>query len=94
MKIIKTQRDLEAINSSQNVSGSVLEAVQEYLRDIYEALADGFPIEEFTLKNDGHIVILETGDDANDLSTAGISGGLVGCCPEAVERIKLKDGKN
>jgi len=77
IKIIKTQqKGLKAINASQNLSQSVLEAVQKYFCDLYEALADGFPIEEFTLENDGYIVILEAGDDANDLSKAGINGGL------------------
>jgi len=38
MKIIKTQRDLEAINSSQNLSKSVLEAVQKYFRDSISAV--------------------------------------------------------
>jgi len=92
MKIIKKFSDIEAIISIQKISDNFLEVIGVYFRNLYLVLGNGCPKEEFTLEDSGHIVILETGDNANNLLAAGITGKLAESHPEAVERIKLIDG--
>lgn len=62
---------------------------------LYDALADGEEIEQFSLQPHGYIVILQAGDDVRDLSVAGLnpeSGGLLGSMPEYIDTVTLENG--
>ena len=95
MKIIIKLKEIEDLESKQPELEQLLEAIEEYFCELFDIFGDDSWIEEFRLdKEAGHIVIIENEDDAFSLEPAGIGElGLKDSCPEAIERIMLKDGK-
>ena len=95
MKIINKLSDIENLQTKEPELESLMEAIEEYFCELFEIFGDGDFIEDFRLdKEAGHIVIIENEIDAFSLERAEIGElGLKDSCPEAIERIMLKDGK-
>lgn len=95
MKIINELRNIEELRAAQSELEHLLEAIEEYFCEFSDIFGDGNSIEDFRLDIEaGHILIIENEDDACSLELAGIGElGLKDSCPEAIERIMLKDGK-
>ncbi|OME60875.1 hypothetical protein BSK59_05510 [Paenibacillus odorifer] len=89
MRIIQTQQDLDYLHHA-NLPLPMLKHIEDYfneLRDMFGDTEDTL----FSLQKHGYIVILELGDNLNDLSIIGLSredGGLLGSRPEYVEAIQ------
>lgn len=96
MRIIKKLHDIELLRKGQSISKEILEEMEDHFKNIYKNLgeAEGFDIKEFSLKDSGIIVYLESGDNIKDLEEIGLDpedNGLLGAIPEWVEEQSLED---
>ena len=90
MRFIKSQRSLDLLKTMRALPLDVIHFVQGEFRRIYEAYgqAQGEPVDAFhtDAHHCGHIVVLENGDDMEDLSMLGLAGGFRRNNMEFVER--------
>lgn len=94
MRIIKTLKDIELLKSSKAMKAGILGEIEEHFKHIYNNLGDGIGIEEFSLVDSGIIVILEPGDNVEDLEEIGLNpedNGLLGATPEWINEQKIDD---
>lgn len=96
MRIIKTLNDIELLKQASVVKKEVMEEVEEHFRNIYKDVGrpEGIRIKDFSLKECGIIVLLEAGDNVEDLEEIGLNRedrGLLGTIPEWVEEQELKE---
>lgn len=96
MRIIKMLKDIKLLREASEVKDSILEEMEDQFNHIYENLGEELPIEEFSLRDSGIIVLLESGDNITDLEEVGLSPddrGLIGAVPEWVDEQVLSDCK-
>ena len=94
MRIIKTMKDVELIKEASAVRKEILQEIEEHFKHIYKNLGEEITLEEFSLVDSGIIVLLEPGDNIEDLAEIGLNPGdkgLIGAIPEWVEEHKLDD---
>ena len=94
MRIIKTMKDIKLLKGSKAAEGNILGEIEEQFKHIYNNFGEGITIEEFSLIDNGIIVLLEPGDNVTDLSEIGLSSednGLLGATPEWIEEQKIAD---
>lgn len=93
MRTIKTQQDINTLQSVKFLPEAFLEHIDKYLRQLEAALANDEEV--FSLEHHGYIVLLEAGDNVRDLGNVGLGredGGLLGCFPEYVELLDVGGG--
>lgn len=94
MRIIKTMKDIELLKEAKAVQRSILGEIEEHFKYIYNNIGEGITIEEFSLVDSGIIVLLESGDNIEDLAEIGLNPeekGLLGVTPEWINEQKLND---
>lgn len=94
MRIIKTMKEIELLKRSKALRGEILGEVEEHFKHIYNNLGEGIATEEFSLVDSGIIVLLESGDNVEDLSEIGLNPeekGLLGTTPEFINEQQLED---
>ena len=91
MRIIKTQKDIDSLRSSNILSVTLLDQIESYFLQLRGELEDEIE-SEFCLGSHGYIAILEARDNIRDLSNVGLNrdaGGLLGSYSEYVELLDL-----
>lgn len=95
---IQTLNDMKVLQSQKGSSVPslpLLTYLEDYFRQLYEALSDGESLDEFSLEQHGYFVVLESDDNVRDLHEVGLNPkdkGLLECWPEYAERLKFDDG--
>lgn len=93
MIVIKTLNDLEELKRKKYLDSRYQEYLEQYFDHFWETFGEGVPKANFSLADSTYIVLLEHGDDCNDLSQIDFDFGLTECCPEYVNSIPLnKEG--
>lgn len=85
MRVIKTLRNIRCLGAAGALDTAYLNLIDGFFRQLSESLGDGQPADEFSLDQHGYFVVLERGDDVRDLSTVGLTRGLLESGPEFVE---------
>ena len=90
VRIVKSQQDLDLLKQTRAMPLDVVYFIQEEFHRLYQAYgeANGLPIDRFhtDAHHCGYIVFLEDGDNPDDLSVIGLSGGFRQTIVEFVER--------
>lgn len=94
MIIIKTLKDLSDLKVSEKLNQSYYEYVKQHFDDVTTTISnqEDIPVDE-VLESFGYIVILEKGDNCNDLTCLGFERGLLEASLEFVNYIELSDIK-
>lgn len=91
---IKTVADLERFKESGLFSPAYCKAVEEYFWQLIKSLLPpGVEAADYSLEDEGYLVVLQIDDDPHNLSSVGLPDGLVNSFPgpEWVEMITLSD---
>ena len=95
MQKIKILKDLTNLKERQALPSPLLNHLEKYFYQLFEALSDNESPEEFSLEHHGYFVVLDVNDNLRDLCTVGLNHeneGLLGSRSEYVEILKLDDG--
>lgn len=95
MRIIKTMGDIRLLKAAGALEPQLLDQAKRLLADIHAGLETATSIEEFTLRDTGPIVVIESGDNVRDLEEIGLNAcddGLLGAVPEWAELMELTGG--
>lgn len=91
MHIIKTKKDLDILRRSKILKDYFIDFIEINFIRQYELLNEdkSITLEEFSLNNDGALVILESKDNIRKLHEIGLNseGGLLNINPEAIRTI-------
>lgn len=92
---IMTKADLDQLKACAEISPDYYQLVEQYFFDLVDALCppESDP-DQYNLKNDGYIVVLNSQDDPHNLAQTGLPDGLA-CSfpgPEWSEYYCLPDG--
>lgn len=94
MRIIKSQKDLDLISRMQALPPNLIRFAQAEFHRLYMAFGEAhdvlfaeFHTDEFHC---GHIVVLEHGDNIDDLSVVGMQCGLRNSMVECVELYQIE----
>ena len=89
MLFVKCYRDLEELSQGGQLHALLVQQLEEDLRVIHEWADEDREYSFSNFHTDalqcGYIAILECADDAEELETLGVSGGLDGLVPETEE---------
>lgn len=94
MKKVMNIRDLKNLERNSALPSPLLQYLEGYFHQLYQALSDGESFDEFSLEQHGYFVVLDSDDNVRDLHEVGLNlgdNGLLGCWPEYVEKLKLYD---
>jgi len=87
-------KDIVLLKDEAEVKKGVLTEIEEHFKHIFNNIGEGTVIEEFSLTDSGIIVLLEPGDNIEDLAEIGLNTedkGLLGAIPEWVEEQKIEN---
>lgn len=95
MRVIKTLGDIGLLRAAGTIEPQLLDEAAGMLAEIHGGLEEAASLEEFSLKDHGPIVILESGDNLRDLEEIGLNAcddGLLGAVPEWASLLELPGG--
>ena len=95
MYIIKTKQDIDVLIKANVIQKQYMDIIENNFKHQYEVLKedDKITLEEFSLNNDGEIVVLEKGDNLRNLQAIGLDpkAGLLSSTPESIKRIIIEE---
>lgn len=87
MKTIKTLNDIIDLRANPAYDPRYTDYIEKYFRDLLETF-NNYSVTENEIDPYNTIVLLEKGDDTNNIPELGIS--LVDSCPEYVNRVSFE----
>lgn len=97
MIIIKTHTDIVEVRNKRQLPETYIDELEQYFKELSESMTgeeDAWRIHN--LEEDGPIIVIEKGDDIQDLQIYGIemeTGGLMGTWPEFCNSVTLYEGE-
>lgn len=93
MYVIQTKQDLDILRKANVIQEKYMEIVEKQFMNLYKNLGEeeGILLDEFSLADEGQIILLELGDNLRNLGVIGLdsSGGLIKVIPEFINEIEL-----
>lgn len=93
MDIVKRLPDITFLRNAGRLQSKLINRLEEYFLQLHEGLGNDTPLELFDLSDHGFFVILEPGDNPDNLSRVGLPEGLCNSWPEWCD-IFWEDDKN
>jgi hypothetical protein len=89
---LTTKADPGQLRTCADINPDYYRAVEKHLDQLIAALAppDADPA-QYTLEQDGYLVLGEAGDDRRQLQSVGLPTGLLNSWPEYIEVLTLAD---
>lgn len=93
MYVIQTKQDLDILRKANVIQEKYMKIVEKQFMNLYKNLGEeeGILLDEFSLADEGQIILLELGDNLRNLGIIGLdsSGGLIKVIPEFINEIDL-----
>ncbi|AWI03122.1 hypothetical protein [Clostridium drakei] len=94
MFVIQTKQDLDVLKKANVINQKYMEVVEKQFMNLYKNLGEeGILLNEFSLTDEGEIILLEIGDNLRNLSVIGLdpTGGLLEVIPEFINEIEIEE---
>lgn len=93
MFVIQTKQDLDVLKKANVINERYMEVVEKQFMTLYKNLGEeeGISLDEFSLTDEGEIILLELGDNLRNLGAIGLDpdGGLLQATAEFINEIGL-----
>ncbi len=92
MRILQTLEDIRCLAKAKTYPKPLTDYLEQNFYELHNAFCAKELPEAFTLADIGPLIILEPGDNLDDLSVIGLNsqdGGLTGAGPEFIDRLDL-----
>lgn len=89
LRIIRTRADIDCLRGGSAIDEPFLQTLEAHFNQLVAGLGNGASAADYDVSADNPLVVLEPGDNASDLRTAGVHGGLTGLWPEYVDPLDV-----